>query len=316
MSVYTKVSEAQLTEWLKNYSLGHLLELQGISSGIENTNYFVTTSRGKFVLTLFEKMHAADLPYYMHLKTHLANHGFPCPKPVANHDNEFIGELNGKPASIVSCLPGKSVIDVTPAQCAETGEVLADMHVAAQGFAQRMENPRGPHWWKTFSEQLKNKVTNEEATLIQSELTFQSQHRHDALPRGVIHGDLFRDNVLFEDGRIGGVIDFYFACNDVLLYDVAITANDWCLRSDATLEPLRLQALLKGYHAVRGFSDAEKIAWPVMLRAAAFRSWLGRLGYNHFPMAGEITHTKDAGLYQRLLQQHINVPQNLAQLIA
>lgn len=315
MSVYTKVSPEQLAEWLKNYSLGHLLDLQGISSGIENTNYFVTTSRGKFVLTLFEKMHAADLPFYMHLKTHLANHGFPCPKPVANHANEFIGTLNGKPASIVSCLPGKSVVDVSPAQCAETGEVLADMHVAAQGFAQRMENPRGPHWWKAFSAQLQSKVTPEEAQLIHSELSFQAQHRHDDLPRGVIHGDLFRDNVLFDNGRIGGVIDFYFACNDVLLYDVAITANDWCMRNDATLDPQRLSALLKAYNAVREFTDAEKIDWPVMLRAAAFRSWLGRLGYNHFPMEGEITHTKDAGLYQRLLQQHIRAPQDLATLI-
>jgi homoserine kinase type II len=316
MSVYTKVSTEQLNVWLKNYSIGQLQDLQGIASGIENTNYFVTTSRGKFVLTLFEKMTAADLPYYMHLKTHLANHGFPCPKPIANHQNEFVGELNGKPASIVSCLPGKSVVDVTPAQCAETGAVLADLHLDGQGFAQRMMNPRGPHWWQLFSQQLMPKIKPEEAALIQSELAFQAQHKQDALPRGVIHGDLFRDNVLFDNGRIGGVIDFYFACNDVLLYDVAITANDWCMQADATLDPARLNALLKGYHATRHFTEAEIIDWSVMLRAAALRSWLGRLGYNHFPMQGEMTHTKDAGLYQRLLQNHIAAPQNLAALLA
>lgn len=316
MSVYTKVSPEQLTEWLKNYSLGHLQDLQGIASGIENTNYFVTTTRGKFVLTLFEKMSAADLPYYMHLKTHLANHGFPCPKPIANHDHEFVGELNGKPASIVSCLPGKSVEQVTPAQCAETGALLADLHLAGQGFAQRMMNPRGPHWWQVFSQQLLPKIKPDEAELLQSELAFQLQHKQDALPRGVIHGDLFRDNVLFDNGRIGGVIDFYFACNDVLLYDVAITANDWCMQPDATLDVVRLKAMLQGYHATRQFTDAEKIDWPVMLRAAALRIWLGRLGYNHFPMQGEMTHTKDAGLYQGLLQQHIAAPLNLAALIA
>jgi homoserine kinase type II len=316
MSVYTKVSAEQLTEWLKNYSLGHLQDLQGIASGIENTNYFVATTRGKFVLTLFEKMSAADLPYYMHLKTHLANHGFPCPKPIANHDHEFVGVLNGKPASIVSCLPGKSVVEVTPAQCAETGAVLADLHLAGQGFAQRMMNPRGPHWWQVFSQQLLPKIKPDEAALIQSELAFQSQHKHDALPRGVIHGDLFRDNVLFDNGRIGGVIDFYFACNDVLLYDVAITANDWCMRDDATLDEARLKALLQGYHATRPFTQAEYAAWPLMLRAAALRIWLGRLGYNHFPMQGEMTHTKDAVQYQNLLQQHIAAPLDLAALIA
>jgi homoserine kinase type II len=310
MSVYTNVSNEQLAEWLKNYSLGQLLDMQGIASGIENTNYFVTTTRGKFVLTLFEKMTSADLPYYMHLKTHLANHGFPCPKPIANHNHEFIGELNGKPASIVTCLPGKSVVEVTSAQCAETGAVLADLHSAGQGFAQRMMNPRGPHWWQVFSQQLLPKIKPDEAALIQSELAFQAQHKQDALPRGVIHGDLFRDNVLFDNGRIGGVIDFY------LLYDVAITANDWCMRPDATLDETRLKAMLIGYHATRNFTDAEKIDWPVMLRAAAFRIWLGRLGYNHFPMEGEMTHTKDAGLYQRLLQHHIAAPLDLAALIA
>ncbi len=315
MSVYTTVTAPQLTDWLKNYSLGTLLDLQGISSGIENTNYFVTTSHGKFVLTLFEKIHAVDLPYYIHLMAHLSNHGIPSPKPIANFDNEFVGHLNGKPASIVTCLPGKSVVDVSAAQCGEVGAMLADMHQAAHGYAQRMANPRGPHWWHTFSQQLLPKVTADEATLMQTELTFQAQHKHDALPRGVIHGDLFRDNVLFTDGSIGGVIDFYFACNDVLLFDVAITANDWCMHADATPDLTRLAALVKGYHASRPFNDAECSAWPVMLRAAALRTWLGRLGYNHFPMEGEMTHTKDAALYQRMLQNQIRAPLDLRALI-
>jgi homoserine kinase type II len=315
MSVYTTVTESQLVEWLKNYSLGRLIELQGIASGIENTNYFVTTSHGKFVLTLFEKLHAADLPYYIHLMAHLANHGTPCPKPVANNDNEFIGHLNGKPACIVSCLPGKSVENVTPAQCGEAGAMLADMHQAAHGYAQRMGNPRGPHWWSTFSQQVLPKVSPDEAALIENELTFQASHKHDTLPRGVIHGDLFRDNVLFTDGRIGGVIDFYFACNDVLLFDVAITVNDWCMNADATPDGVRASALLQGYHASRPFSEGEIAVWPVMLRAAAFRTWLGRLGYNYFPMEGEMTHTKDAQHYQRMLQQHIEQPQSLRALL-
>ena len=326
MSVYTTVTRAQLTEWLKNYSLGDLQHMQGILSGIENTNYFVTTSRGKYVLTLFEHMGVAELPYYAQLMAHLAARGFACPTPVANSHGEFIGELNGKPALLVTCLPGESVAQVSPAQCGQVGAALAQLHHAGQGFTQRMLNPRGPHWWKSYLQLLRSKVAPAELRLIESEIHFQAQHAHADLPHGVIHGDLFRDNVLFErvdntggvhdlpgnisskHGRIGGVIDFYFAGDDALLLDVAVTANDWCLRPDATLDVEQLAALLRGYRPDNKYSDAEKTAWPILLRAAALRTWLGRLGYNYFPLQGEMTFTKDAGLYQRLLQQHIDAP--------
>ena len=333
MSVYTTVTRAQLTEWLKNYSLGELQHMQGILSGIENTNYFVTTSQGKYVLTLFEHMGAAELPYYAQLMAHLAARGFACPTPVANCHGQFIGELNGKPALLVTCLLGESVVHVTSAQCGQVGAALAQLHHAGQGFGQRMLNPRGPHWWKKYSQLLRRKITSAELGLIESEIDFQARHAHAHLPHGVIHGDLFRDNVLFEHaasagggndlpgnnvlkhGRIGGVIDFYFACDDVLLLDVAVTANDWCLRPDATLDCDQLAALLRGYRPDSMYSDAEKVAWPILLRAAALRTWLGRLGYNHFPLQGEMTFTKDAGLYQRLLQQHIDAPIHIDTLI-
>ena len=333
MSVYTTVTRAQLTEWLKNYSLGDLQHMQGILSGIENTNYFVTTSRGKYVLTLFEHMGVAELPYYAQLMAHLAARGFACPTPVANCHGEFIGELNGKPALLVTCLPGESVVHVSTAQCGQVGAALAQLHHAGQGFTQRMLNPRGPHWWKSYLQLLRSKVAPAELRLIESEIHFQAQHAHADLPHGVIHGDLFRDNVLFErvdntggvhdlpgnisskHGRIGGVIDFYFAGDDALLLDVAVTANDWCLRPDATLDIEQLAALLRGYRPDNKYSDAEKTAWPILLRAAALRTWLGRLGYNYFPLQGEMTFTKDAGLYQRLLQQHIDAPIHIAALM-
>ena len=333
MSVYTTVTRAQLTEWLKNYSLGDLQHMQGILSGIENTNYFVTTSRGKYVLTLFEHMGVAELPYYAQLMAHLAARGFACPTPVANCHGQFIGELNGKPALLVTCLPGESVVHVSPAQCGQVGTVLAQLHHAGQGFTQRMLNPRGPHWWKSYLQLLRSKVAPAELRLIESEIHFQAQHAHADLPHGVIHGDLFRDNILFErvdntggvndlpgnisskHGRIGGVIDFYFAGDDALLLDVAVTANDWCLRPDATLDVEQLAALLRGYRPDNKYSNAEKSAWPILLRAAALRTWLGRLGYNYFPLQGEMTFTKDAGLYQRLLQQHIDAPAHIDTLI-
>ena len=317
MSVYTTVTRAQLTEWLKNYSLGELQHMQGILSGIENTNYFVTTSRGKYVLTLFEHMGAAELPYYAQLMAYLAGRSFACPTPVANCHGEFIGELNGKPALLVTCLSGESVVHVSPAQCGQVGTVLAQLHLAGQGFTQGMLNPRGPHWWKSYLQLLRRKVSPVELRLIESEIDFQAQHAHADLPRGVIHGDLFRDNVLFEhlSSNASGVIDFYFACDDVLLLDVAVTANDWCLRPDATLDVEQLAALLRGYRPDNKYSDSEKSAWPILLRAAALRTWLGRLGYNHFPLQGEMTFTKDAGLYQRLLQQHIDAPAHIDMLI-
>lgn len=313
MSVYTTVTHAQLAEWLKDYSLGELQRMQGILSGIENTNYFVTTTRGQFVLTLFEHIGADQLPYYAQLMAHLAGRGLACPIPAANSSGKFIGQLNGKPALLVTRLPGESVVRVSTHQCEQVGGVLARLHAAGQGFTQRMLNPRGAHWWKSYSQLLRPKISSDELRLIESEIDFQAQQAQRArtnLPHGVIHGDLFRDNVLFESNgsKDVGVIDFYFACDDALLFDVAITANDWCLRPNATLDMDQLASLLRGYRPDHKYTDAEKYAWPILLRAAALRTWMSRLGYNHFPLQGEMTITKDAGLYQRLLLQHMAAP--------
>jgi homoserine kinase type II len=226
MSVFTTVTPEQLSAWLKNYSIGVLTDLRGILSGIENTNYFVTTSHGRFVLTLFEKLKPAELPFYLDLMAHLSNHGIPCPKPIANLQNQFLGELNGKPATIVTFLEGAPVLDPAPEHCARVGEVLAEMHLAGQTYRAELENLRGPKWWTACAPEIYPFLTAEDMELLKSEIRFQAQHRHDALPRSVIHADLFRDNVLFHDTTVGGFIDFYFACVDVLIYDVAITVND------------------------------------------------------------------------------------------
>ncbi|MBI5918799.1 MAG: homoserine kinase [Nitrosomonadales bacterium] len=306
MSVFTRVTEAELTAWLSDYSLGQLISLQGIASGIENTNYFVTTSNGRFVLTLFEKLTAEELPFYLNLMSHLAQHGIPCPSPVSNRHNRFLGALNGKPASIVSRLPGKSLVQPTAANCAAVGAMLAQMHTAGQSFAIAMPNPRGAAWRAEAAQQVRPFLSDADAALLQGEITFHTQQPLAGLPQGVIHADLFRDNVLIDGTRVGGLIDFYFACNDALLYDVAITVNDWCMDTAiGVLDAERTRALLKAYHRVRAFAPEEAAAWPVALRLAALRFWISRLYDLHLPRDGELIHAHDPQQFQRILQQHI-----------
>ncbi|HMC13224.1 MAG TPA: homoserine kinase [Gallionellaceae bacterium] len=305
MSVFTRVTEAEFSTWLGDYSLGQLLELQGIASGIENTNYFVTTTNGLFVLTLFEKLSATELPFYLNLMAHLARHGIPSPSPVANRHNNFLGELNGKPACIVSRLAGKSLTQPGAAHCAAVGAMLGQMHLAGQSFSGAMDNPRGAAWRRHAAQQIRPFLSANDAALLDSEVAFHEQRGLHELPQGVVHADLFRDNVLFDGARIGGLIDFYFACNDSLLYDVAITVNDWCVNADSVLDEARIQALLAAYHKVRAFTAQEKTMWPVALRAAALRFWLSRQYDLYLPRDGEMVHVHDPEQFKRILQQHI-----------
>ncbi|MBI2311523.1 MAG: homoserine kinase [Betaproteobacteria bacterium] len=314
MSVFTAVTLDDLRAWLGNYSLGEPLSLEGIAAGIENTNYFVTTDRGRYVLTLFEKLSAAELPFYLNLMAHLAEHDIPCPHPYADRRGEYLGELNGKPAVLVTCLPGKDVEHPSSEQCARVGELLARMHLAARSYPAAMENPRGPHWWKATAPSVLPFLSQEDAALLTEELRFQSLYRLADLARGVIHADLFRDNVLFDGGKVSGVIDFYFACTDALLFDVAITVNDWCIAEDGKLDPERAQALLAAYHRLRPFTAIERGAWPVLLRAGALRFWVSRLQDFHLPRPGELTFAKDPEHFRRILARHASSHAELARL--
>lgn len=324
MSVFTPITTEQLSAWLKNYSIGTLTRLEGIAAGIENSNYFVTTTHGRYVLTLFEKLKANELPFYLNLMAHLARHGIPSPRPIADLGNEYLGALNGKPASIVTCMPGVDLKQVNAMHCATIGGLLAEMHLAGASYMAKMPNPRGPKWWRAAMPNVLPFLDQRAAALLKEELRFQSLYRFEDMPRGVIHADLFRDNVLWDDDRVGGVIDFYFACNDVLLYDVAIAVNDWCITadgapaspSDAALSRERTTALLAAYHRVRPFTAIERGAWPVMLRAGALRFWISRLYDLYLPRPGLLTHAKDPQHFQRILEQHVAREGELRQLFA
>lgn len=306
MSVYTKVSSEQLSAWLKQYAVGGLVDMEGIAAGIENTNYFVTTTQGRYVLTLFERMGAGELPFYLNLMAHLARHGLPCPAPIANGSNALLGTLLGKPAALVTRLSGTPVLEPCERHCRQVGAMLAQMHLAGNTYEGTLENPRGPKWRSEIAPEVVPFLDTHRRELLASELEFQSRQRFELLPRGAVHADLFRDNVLFdgegEQQRIGGIIDFYFGGVDALVFDLAVTLNDWCVDANGCVDPIRAGALLSAYTDTRPLSAAEQQAWSAMLRAAALRFWLSRLYDFYLPRSGELTHAHDPEHFRRVLE--------------
>lgn len=311
MSVYTRIERNELEDFLQSYPLGKLIDYQGISDGIENTNYFVTTSDGEYVLTLFEGLGADDLPYFLNLVAFLSEHDVPCAHPLANSQQYYLATLKQKPAALVQRLPGKAVTEPTPIQCTALGDALGRLHTAGQSFEEHRVNERGPHWWKQTVNRLASRLNDDDIQLLDEELHYQASFRLHDLPRGVIHADLFRDNVLFVDNKLTGIIDFYYACDDVLLYDVAVTANDWCSQPDGSLNEDKLKALLSAYDNQRKLTSIEQNMWAVLLRAAALRFWLSRLQDMHFPREGEITNIHDPDVFKRILLSRINKSNNL-----
>ena len=304
MSVFTKISHAELKDFLGQYPVGDLLGFQGIGEGVENTNYYVDTADSRWVLTLFERLDYNDLPFFLGLMEHLAQRGIVCPMPLRARDGRNLLQLQNKPAALVQRLMGQSVLFPSVAQCAEVGAMLGEMHGAGLSYAGRARNGRGAGWRLQTAEKMLKVADAPTAAMIRDELAAQAALDLARLPQGVIHADLFRDNVLFVDQRLSGVIDFYFACVDALLYDLAVTLNDWCFNPDGSVDPARWSAMAQAYCQRRAPDAAERKAWPLVLRAAAFRFWLSRLHDWTFPREGDVVHVKDPAEYRRILEWH------------
>jgi homoserine kinase type II len=309
MSVYTPVTAPELDAWLMRYAAGGLAEIEPIASGIENTNYFVTTDRGRYVLTLYERLPASELPFYLNLMAHLARAGVEVPAPIPDRTGALFSLLNGKPAGLVERVEGAPIETPDEAHCAQVGAALARLHLASMSYRARLTNRRGPAWWRQAARSVKPHITESQAALLDSEIKFQTGFGRGKLPRGAIHGDLFCDNVLFAGDRVAGIIDFGFAATDFYAYDLAITVNDWCVESNgAPLEAGLAIAMVAAYDAARPLTADERDAWPALLRAAALRFWLSRLYDLHLPRPGELTHAHDPAHFERILRARVDEP--------
>jgi homoserine kinase type II len=313
MAVFTPVSLDDVSQWIKQFPLGKPVAIKGIASGIENSNFFLTTESGEYVLTIFENLSFEQLPFYLNLMRHLAERGVAVPAPVANGDGQLVVPLHGKPASIVSKLDGKSQMAPQPVHCAAVGAMLAKMHLAARDYPAHQPNLRGLDWWNWATPQVLPFLSDAEAQLLRAEMQFQvafaAGDNYQQLQQGPVHADLFRNNVMFDGERLTGFFDFYFAGCDTWLFDVAVTVNDWCIdQQTGVLDQPCVRAMLDAYHVVRPFTDAEQNAWQPMLRAGALRFWLSRLYDLHLPREAEILTPHDPTHFERILRERIAVP--------
>ncbi len=311
MSVYTTVTADELEAWLARYNAGKLAGFSPIATGIENSNYFVTTEFGQFVLTLYERLPVDELPFYLNLTAHLARAGAAVPAPEPDRTGALFSILNGKPAGLVRRVIGTPAMVPTTAQRAAAGEALARLHVASQQYRARLTNRRGPAWWRQAAGAVRPFLTPSQNELLLAEIRHQVGYGKEKMPKGAIHGDLFRDNVLFDGARVAGIIDFGFAATDYYAYDLAIAVNDWCSDAAGALCTDDVAAFVGAYERVRALSPEERAQWPNLMRAAALRFWLSRLYDLHMPRGGSLTHAHDPAEYERMLRNRAAKPLRL-----
>jgi homoserine kinase type II len=319
MAVYTTVTSKQATQFLSDLGLGQLQSIAPCNGGIENTNYFVDTDQGSYVLTLFERLTTEQLPFYLELMRHLAKAGIAVPMPEADANGHILHTLCGKPACVVNKLSGRNDGAVSAARCEQVGAMLAKMHLAGRDFDMQQPNLRGLAWWNETIPTVLPHLNAAQTTLIQSELAYQNHiavsSHYAALPRGAIHADLFRDNVMFDSrgglDKLSGFFDFYFAGTDTWLFDIAVCLNDWCLvrddvgQSDGTPDIALQDSFLKGYQSIRPLTHAERGLQAAMLRAAALRFWVSRLWDFYLPREAALLTPHDPAHFERVLQHRL-----------
>ncbi|WPB58116.1 homoserine kinase [Xylophilus sp. GOD-11R] len=320
MAVFTEVSDDEARKLMRHLRLGELVSLRGIAGGIENTNYFVTvqpdTAEGDlgatidYVLTLFERLTAEQLPFYLYLMQHLAARGIPVPDPAPDRSGDVLHTVRGKPAAVVNRLPGRSELTPKAAHCAAVGDMLARMHLAGRDFSRHQPNLRGLTWWNSVVPTVLPHLDPPQSALLGAELAYQNhvaaQSDYTALPRGPVHADLFRDNVMFEGERLTGFFDFYFAGVDSFVFDIAVCLNDWCIALDSGLQDAeRADAFMAAYATVRPLEPAERRLMPAMLRAAALRFWISRLWDFHLPRDAALLTPHDPAHFERVLRNRL-----------
>jgi len=313
MAVFTPVTLEQAALLMSQLGLGELTELRGIEGGIENTNYFATTDLGDYVLTLFERLNHAQLPYYLYLMKHLAETGIPVPNPAANQDGDILHTLCDKPAAVVNRLLGKSQLAPDADHCAAVGAMMARMHLAGEDFNRSQPNLRGLAWWNNTVPVVLPYLDKDQASLLQSELAYQNHiaqgAAYQALPKGPVHADLFRDNVMFDGEKLTGFFDFYFAGNDTWLFDLSVCMNDWCIDlNSGEHAPERALAMLNAYQEVRPLRSAERQLLPAMLRAGALRFWISRLWDFYLPREASMLKPHDPTHFERVLRARLTSP--------
>ena len=313
MAVFTPVSLDDLVPWMASFSLGTAKDIRGISSGIENSNFFVTTEKGEFVLTLFEKLTFDELPFYLNLMQHLAKKGIKVPAPVPDNNGRILHTLCGKPACLVSKLEGDWVPAPKPVHCAQVGDMMAKMHLAGRDYPLEQPNLRGIAWWRKTVPEVLPFLSTEASFLLQNEMRFQEEFAASTLYwklfRGPVHADLFRNNVMFDGDELSGFFDFYFAGCDTWLFDVAVAINDWCIDLETgEFDMNRVRAFLDAYHAVRPFTVDECAAWKAILRSAALRFWISRLYDFHMPREAQILTPHDPRHFERILRLRVALP--------
>ena len=314
MAVFTEVSRDEAADLMRHLGLGALVEMAGCTGGIENTNYFVTTERDgerhEWVLTLFERLTAQQLPFYLYLMKHLAARGILVPNPQADAAGTILHTVRGKPAAVVNRLRGQYEPNPTAQHCAQLGALLARMHLAGRDYEREQPNLRGLAWWNETVPVILPHLQPEQAALLTAELAYQNHiatsPTYQGLPRGPIHADLFRDNALFEDGRLTGVFDFYFAGCDTWLFDIAVCLNDWCIDlGDGHTDPERTRALLDAYESVRPLTAGERALLPALRRAGALRFWISRLWDWYLPREAAVLKPHDPTHFERVLRARL-----------